>query len=59
MLIKLLKFSFDSQTFFRFFFFQAQDHDQDQDFIMKFIKKSYASFTEDTTQIWCRSSKFL
>ena len=26
---------------------------------MKFIGKSYSSYTKDTHQIWCRSSKFL
>ena len=48
-----MKFSFVPQTFFRFFFFQ------DQDFTMKFIGKSYSSYTKDIYQIWCRSAKFL
>ena len=55
-----MKFSFVPQTFFRVFFQdQDQDHDQNQDFTMKFIKKSYASYTKDTHQIWCRAAKFL
>ena len=35
-----MKFSFDPQTFFNFFF---QDHDQDQDSSMKFINRKLCS----------------
>ena len=60
MFMTLMKFSFVPRTFFRFFFWdQVQDPDQDQDVTMKFIGKSYSSYTKDTYQIWCRSSKFL
>ena len=38
---------------------QDQYHDQDQDFTMKFIWKSYSLYTKDTHQIWCRYAKFL
>ena len=54
MLMILMKFSFVPQTFFKFFF-----SDQDQDSTMKFIGKSYSSYTKDIYQIWCRSAKFL
>ena len=35
------------------------DHNQDQDFTVKFISKSYALYNKDTHQIWYRSAKFL
>ena len=38
---------------------QDQDHEQDQDFSMKFIGKSYSLYDKDIHQIWCRSAKFL
>ena len=55
-LMILVKFIFVPQTCFRFFF---QDHDQDQDYTMEFIWKSYSLYTKDTHQIWCRFAKFL
>ena len=56
-----MKFSFVPQTFFRIFFFldQDQDHEQDQDFTMKFIGESSSLYAKDIHQIWCRSAKFL
>ena len=44
-----MKFSFVSQAFFRIFFFsdQVQDHEQDQDFTMKFIGESYYLYAKD------------
>ena len=61
MLMILMKFRFVPQTFFRIFFFQGQDQDpeQDQDFTIKFIGKSYFLYTKDIHEIWCRSAKFL
>ena len=56
-----MKFSFVPQTFFSIFFFYAQDqdHEQHQDFTMKFIGESYSLYAQDTHQIWWRSAKFL
>ena len=53
-----MKFSFVPQTFFRIFFFYDQDHEQDQDFTMKFIGESDSLYAKDIHQIWCRSKKF-
>ena len=54
-----MKFSIVRKLFSDFFFQdQDQDHDQDQDFTMKFINTSYALYTKDTHQIWCRSVMF-
>ena len=50
---------FCSANFFLNFFFFKQDHDQDQDFTIKFIGKSYSLYTKDIHEIWCRSAKFL
>ena len=48
-----MKFSFVPQTFFSIFFFYAQDqdHEQHQDFTMKFIGESYSLYAQDTHQI--------
>ena len=52
MLMIVMKFSFVPQTFFRIFFqYQDKDHDQDQDFTMKFIGKSYSLYTKDIHEI--------
>ena len=62
MLTILMKFSFVEQTSFRIFFFfwaQDQDHEQDQDFTMKFIGESYSLYAKDIHQIWCRIAEFL
>ena len=50
MIMILMKFSFLPQTFFRIFFFfldQDQDHEQAQDFTMKFIRKKYSLYAKD------------
>ena len=59
-LMILMKFSFVPQTFFSIFFFsdQDQDHEQDQDFTMKFIGESFSLYAKDIHQIWCHSAKF-
>ena len=46
-----MKFSLVRQTFFKMCFFKDQDHEQDQDFTMKFIGESYSLYAKDIHQI--------